>query len=82
MDEWEERRRQRARSEEEVRAEAVDPDQIRPVEVREEDLPPVEERRAMLYDRAWKKPKRAGYPKPREEPKYKKRKLIAMSAPK
>ncbi|KAK1782425.1 hypothetical protein QBC45DRAFT_368214 [Copromyces sp. CBS 386.78] len=74
--EWRERRAQRARSEEEVRAEAVDPEQIRVEDVPEEELPSVEERREFLYGR-----RRAG-PKPKTESMYKKRKLVAMTAPK
>ncbi|KAA8635689.1 hypothetical protein SMACR_03249 [Sordaria macrospora] len=73
---WSERRAQRARTEEEVMAEAVDPEQIREEDVPEEELPPVEERREVLFGR-----RKAGR-KPREEPMYKNRQLVAMTAPK
>ncbi|KAJ4419844.1 hypothetical protein N0V85_000822 [Neurospora sp. IMI 360204] len=74
--EWEERRAQRVRSEEEVMAEAVDPDDIEVEEVPEEELPDEEVRREIVHGR-----RRAG-PKPKTKSKYPGKKLVAMIAPK
>ncbi|EGO54322.1 hypothetical protein NEUTE1DRAFT_140637 [Neurospora tetrasperma FGSC 2508] len=74
--EWEERRARRASTEEEVSAEAVDPDDIEMEDVPEEEMPEEEERREIVQGR-----RRAG-PKPRTQPKYPRKKLVAMTAPK
>lgn len=74
--EWEERRARRVSTEEEVSAEAVDPDDIEMEDVPEEEMPEEEERREIVQGR-----RRAG-PKPRTQPKYPRKKLVAMTAPK
>lgn len=74
--EWEERRARRASTEEEVSAEAVDPDDIEMEDVPEEEMPEEEERREIVQGR------RRAVPKPRTQPKYPRKKLVAMTAPK